>query len=302
MYDKVTHNKRRAASLMAGSALVLAIVLGVIGMAVGLGGWAFLVSAVVAAAAVAAARWRADSVVLALSRAEAASEEDFARYHNLVEGLCAVNGLAKPDLYVIDDEALNAFATARGPAHTSLVLTTGLLGELNRLELEGVVAHELTRIRDHDAMLATLAVVLVAPVTVLSDRLIRHTWWNGGRHGHGHDDPEGKSSPALGSVGRALLWTSPVIARLLRMVVGRRELTTDLDAVEMTRYPPGLLRGLERMTAGPTIVHASARSTAHLWLTTPLALTDAEGELARWNQLFDAHPPLSQRVDALREL
>ncbi|HEV2767926.1 MAG TPA: M48 family metallopeptidase [Acidimicrobiales bacterium] len=266
-------------------------------------GVAGLVVAVVAAGATSfAAWWGSDTIALRMSHARPADEVQHARLHNLVEGLCIAGGLPKPRLYVIEDDAPNAFATGRDPRHAAVAVTTGLLRKLNRVELEGVLAHELSHIKNYDTLVSTLAVTLVGVMMLLSDFALRFLWWGGPRH---RDDRVGGAGPAavLGLVGIALLVLAPLVGRLMQFAVSRRrELLADATGVSLTRYPPGLLSALEKLRDDTTVVHSASRATAHLWIESPLAHAASEGRGARINRLFDTHPPLEERIAALREI
>ena len=142
--------------------------------------------------------WKADTIALAVSRAKPADPEQYKRLHNLVEGLCIAGGLPKPGVYVVDDPAPNAFATGRNPQHAAIAVTTGLLEKMNRVELEGVLAHELSHIKNYDILVSTLAVTLVGAVALLTDIAIRMMWWNGGR-----ERPRGRPRRRLQPAGRS---------------------------------------------------------------------------------------------------
>lgn len=230
IHEQIASNRRRAAVLLA--AFLASVV--VVGFAVSrlVGGGALVVAALVFGLAVVAAAYLvSDRVALSLSRARPADAGDHPRYHNLVEGLCVAAGLPKPDLYVVDDDAPNAFAIGRSPQHAAVVATSGLLDKLTRVELEGVLAHELSHIRNHDTLVTTMAVTLVGLPTL----------------------PFG--------------WLS---ARLVEAAVGpRREAVADLTGVRLTRYPPGLIAALEKIRADSTVVRGASPATAHLWIEWP---------------------------------
>lgn len=260
------------------------------------------VAVFVAAAASFVAWWKSDAIALALSHARPASVSQYARLHNLVEGLCIAGGLPMPRLYVVADDAPNAFATGRSPRHAAVAVTTGLVEKLNRVELEGVLAHELSHVKNYDTLVSTLAVTMVGVVTVLSDLAMRFLWWGGPRH---RDDQRGSSGPAaiLGVLGIALVVLAPLVGRLMQFAVSRRrELLADVSGVALTRYPPGLIAALEKLRDDNTVVHSGSRATAHLWIESPIARVASEGRGARLNRLFDTHPPLDERIAALREL
>jgi len=274
-----------------------------IDLLLGYGVIGLLVALVVAGVGSAVSYWKSDAVALAMSHARPADPTTYARLHNLVEGLCIAAGLPKPRVYVVDDPAPNAFATGRNPRHAAVAVTTGLLEKLNRVELEGVLAHELSHVKNYDILVSTLAVTLVGVVAVLTDFSLRFMWWGGPRHRD--DSRQGGGGPAaiLAVVGLVLLVVAPVIARLMQFAVSRRrEALADVSGVALTRYPPGLISALEKLKADTTVVHSSSRATAHLWIESPLARTPEEGRLSRLNRLFDTHPPLEERIQALKEL
>ena len=175
---------------------------------------------------------------------------------------------------------------------------------MNRVELEGVLAHELSHIKNYDTLVSTLAVTLVGVVAILADVGIRMLWWNGGRsHYSRNDRSSGGPAAFLAIFGFVLLIFAPIIARVMQLAVSRRrESLADVSAIEMTRYPPGLISALEKLRDDHTVVHSSSRATAHLWIEHPVALDEDEGKLSRWNRMFNTHPPIEERIAALREL
>jgi heat shock protein HtpX len=257
----------------------------------------------VAAVGTGVAYWKSDSIALAMSHARPADPTTHGRLHNLVEGLCIAAGLPKPRIYVIEDDAPNAFATGRNPRHAAVAVTTGLMDKLNRIELEGVLAHELSHIKNYDILVSTLAVTLVGVVAVLTDFSLRFLWWGGPRHRDDSRAGGGGPVAALAVVGFVLLLVAPVVAKLMQATISRRrEALADVSGVALTRYPPGLISALEKLRDDTTVVHSSSRATAHLWVESPLARTPEEGRLSRLNRLFDTHPPLEERIQALKEL
>ncbi len=270
----------------------------------GFGVAGLVIALVVAGGSAFAGYWKSDSIALAMSHARPADPQQYARLHNLVEGLCIAAGLPKPRVYVIDDPAPNAFATGRDPRHAAVAVTTGLMERLNRVELEGVLAHELSHIKNYDILVSTLAVTMVGVVALLADFALRFMWWGGPRHRDDHRGGGGGGPAAIFALlGFALLIFAPLAARLMQYAVSRRrESLADVSGVAMTRYPPGLISALEKLKQDTTVVHSSSRATAHLWIESPLARTPEEGRLSRLNRLFDTHPPLEERIQALKEL
>ena len=258
--EQVSSNKRRAALLLALVVVVVLALLGAVSLLAGLGVVGLVLSLVLAGAAAAVLWWKSEAVALGMTGARPSTPESHPRLHNLVEGLCIAAGLPKPRVYVVDDPALNAFAAGRSPASASVVVTAGLLEGLTRIELEGALAHELSHVKNHDILPATLAVTVLLPATALFGRLPR------------------------------------IAARPLR------EPAADHGGVALTRYPPGLIAALEKLRAGSTEVRSASRATAHLWMAPPPARTPAGGRLAWSDRLFDTHPPLEDRIQALKEL
>ena len=301
MFELIRSNKRRSILLVAGFVVFVALVGAAIGALVGSGIVFTLVALVLSGAVAFTSYWRADRIALAVSRARPASPEEYQRLHNLVEGLCIAGGLPKPGVYVIDDPAPNAFATGRNPNHAAIAVTTGLLEKMNRVELEGVVAHELSHIRNYDILVSTLAVVMVGTVALIADLAIRTMWWNGGRIARNGDRADGNNP--LAYVGIVLLVTAPIIAKIMQATISRsRETLADVSACQLTRYPPGLISALEKLKDDTTVTHSASAATAHLWIEQPMSGVGDDGKLGGIHRMFDTHPPLDERISLLREL
>jgi heat shock protein HtpX len=301
MYELIAANKRRSILLVAGFVVIVALVGGAFSVVIGYGVAGTIIAVTLSGVMAFASYWRADSIALAVSRAKPAPEEQYKRLHNLVEGLCIASGLPKPRVFVIDDPAPNAFATGRNPKHAAIAVTTGLLATMNRVELEGVVAHELSHIRNYDILVSTLAVTLVGAVAILADVAIRLMWWNGGRVRREGDHNDHQNPLAI--FGFLLLLLAPLFAKLMQAAVSRRrETLADVSACQMTRYPPGLISALEKLRDDSTVTHSASRATAHLWIEQPMPGVNEGGRLSWVNRLFDTHPPLEERIALLREL
>lgn len=280
---------------------ILVVALGVaFDVLVGFGGVAVGAAVAIAIAMSIGSYFWSDRIALAMSHARPADPVEHRRLHNLVDGLCIGAGLPKPRLYVIDDAAPNAFATGRDPEHSAVAVTTGLLDKMDRIELEGVLAHELSHVKNRDILVTTISVVLVGVVALLADWSLRFFFWGGPRHRN--DSSEGRGPAAiLGILGFVLIIFAPLIARLMHFAVSRRrESLADFSAVKITRYPPGLVSALEKLRDDTSVVHSASRATAHLWIESPLERKRARG--AWLNRLFDTHPPLEERIEALKEL
>jgi heat shock protein HtpX len=301
MFELIRANKQRSALLIAGFVVVLVIVGAAFGLLIGYGVAGTVIALVFAGAMAFFSYWKADAIALAVSRAHPADPQVYQRLHNLVEGLCIAAGLPKPGVYVVDDPAPNAFATGRNPKHAAIAVTTGLLEKMNRVELEGVVAHELSHIRNYDILVSTLAVTLVGSIALLTNFAVRMMWWNGGRVNRDGDRNGGGNPLAL--VGFVLLIFAPIVAKLMQAAVSRRrETLADVSACQLTRYPPGLISALEKLRADTTVTHAATTATAHLWIEQPMSGVGDGGKMGKVNKLFDTHPPLDERIALLREL
>jgi heat shock protein HtpX len=310
VYEQIAKNKRRTflllfffVALIAGAALAFNFLLGF--------GFAGVAIAIVIAIAMAwGSYFYSDRVALAASRAKPAEGAEYQRYHNLVEGLCIAAGLPKPRLYVVEDPAPNAFATGRNPKHAALAVTTGLLEKMNRVELEGVIAHELAHIKNYDILVTTVAVTAVGAIALLSDLGLRFMWFGGDRRDRADS---GNLGIILVILAFALLILAPFIAMLMQFAMSRRrELLADASGVQLTRYPPGLIAALEKLKGDQSVVHHATRATAQLWIESPLDRGQGGGDgqdggntkkRGSWlNRAFDTHPPLDERIRILKEM
>ena len=306
MYDRIASNVRKTWLLI--GAFVL-LVVGV-GWAFslyfeGIGYWGVVVAVVIAVAMSWGSYFNSDKIALAMSRAKPADETRYKQLHNVVEALALAAGMRKPRVFVVDDPAPNAFATGRNQEHAAIAVTTGLLEKMNRDELEGVLAHELSHIKNRDTLVMTVAVTLVGVIVLLADWFLRAMWWGGG--GRGRDRNGGGGGAILAVIGLVLMIFAPIIAQLMQLAVSRRrEYLADMDAAFITRYPQGLISALEKLKGDQTVVRSASRATAHLWIEEPTAQHAGEAGARRsgaWlNRLFATHPPLDERITALRSV
>ncbi len=301
MFELIRSNKRRSIALVAGFVVIAGLVGLAAGYFVGFGWWGIAIAVVIAGTTAFISYWKADAIALAVSRAHPADPQQYRRLYNLVEGLCIASGLPQPRVYVVDDPAPNAFATGRNPQHAAIAVTTGLLEKLNRVELEGVIAHELAHVKNYDILVSTLAVTLVGAVALITDMAIRMMWWNGGRNRREGD--HGDSGNPLAILGFALLIVAPIVAKAMQAAISRkRETLADISACQLTRYPPGLISALEKLRDDGTVTHSATTATAHLWIEQPMAGVGDHGRLGSVHRLFDTHPPLEERIALLKEL
>lgn len=240
-----------------------------------------------------------DRLVLYISGAALVKEETNPQLYRLVENLCLGAGLPRPKIYLINDSAPNAFATGRGPQHASLCVTTGLLEKLDKLELEGVLAHELAHVKNFDIRLMSLVAVLVGSVTLLADWFMRSLWWGGGRRSR-DDDRGGNTAALIMLLAIVFALLSPLVATLIQLAISRRrEYLADASGALLTRYPEGLARALEKIAADREPLEAANKATAHLYIVNPLKGQEAVGWFAA---LFNTHPPVKERIARLRAM
>ena len=237
-----------------------------------------------------------DKIVLAMSGAKPANRKQHFDFYTVAENLAIAAGLPKPKLYVIDDTAMNAFATGRDPSHAVVCATTGILAKLERRELEGVIAHELSHIKNFDTRLMAVVAVLVGTVAFLADMFMRSLWWGGRRD---RDEDRGAGQIML-VVGIVLAIITPIVATLIQLAVSRRrEYLADASAANLTRYPEGLARALEKLTDDREVLEAATNATAHLYVVNPFK----GKQYAAWfSGLFNTHPPIEERITILRAM
>ncbi|MBI2237736.1 MAG: M48 family metallopeptidase [Actinobacteria bacterium] len=301
MYEAIASNKRRTVVLVLGALLLL----GALGWFIGYlwySGPAGLVVALAIALVMSIGSYRyGDRIVLASARAREVTPDEEPRLHNIVEGLSIAAGIPKPRVYVIPEQAPNAFATGRNPAHSSVAVTRGLLDTMNRVELEGVVAHELSHVVDRDILVGTIVATLVGAVILLSEFFMRWFWWGGFRGRRGDDRGGGPAAGIFFAIGILLLILAPIFGQIIRFAVSRqREYLADAQGALLTRYPPGLAAALRKMAAAPTAMRSANNATAHLWLSQPSRF---EGEkMGALEKLFSTHPPIEDRIRRLEEM
>jgi heat shock protein HtpX len=240
--------------------------------------------------------WWSDKIVLSMSGAQPIEKKNAPELYNIVENLAITAGLPMPRVYLINEAAPNAFATGRDPQHAVVAVTTGLLSRLDRSELEGVLAHELSHIGNRDILVSTVAVVLVGFIALLADWFLRSLFW-GSMMGGGRDR-EGHSGAIMIIIGIALSLLAPLAATLIQLAISRkREYLADASGALLTRYPEGLASALEKISRDPTPLRVANNATNHLWLADPTKGKKGRHWLAT---LFMTHPPVENRVRALR--
>ncbi len=235
-----------------------------------------------------------DKMVLAISGAKPVLESDNKELYRLVENLCIAGGLPMPRIYTIEDTALNAFATGRDPKHAVICFTTGILQKLNKIELEGVIAHELSHVKNRDILVSSMVAILVGSVALLADWFLRISWFRG------NDDDNRGSSGVFLVLALVTAIVAPLIATLIQLAISRRrESLADASGAYLTRNPAGLASALQKIAGDTEPLEAANRATAHLYIMNPLKGSQAVGWFAG---LFNTHPPVQERIQALRAM
>ena len=243
--------------------------------------------------------WYSDKVALAMSGAKPTTKNEYLELYRVVENLAITAGLPVPKIFVVQDRQPNAFATGRNASHAVVVVTAGLLERLDRVELEGVIAHELSHIGNKDMLLSSIVVVLAGFVAILSNFFVRMTFF-GGMRSRDNRENNGSAQAVLMVVGIAFLILAPIAAKMIQFAISRkREFLADASGALLTRYPEGLARALEKIASDPNQLKNANPATAHLYIASPFK----GKEQTNWFlKLFMTHPPIEERIKALRQL
>lgn len=296
IYEQVDRNKRKSLFIIVSFVLFVVLVAFVMAKALGYGlpvvGLALIISGIMSLGSY----YYSDKIILSLSNAKPATRDQHFDFYTVTENLCIAAQIPKPKLYVIEDSAMNAFATGRDPEHAVVVTTTGILKRLDRTELEGVIAHELSHIRNYDIRVMALVTVLIGVITLLADWFLRATFWGAGRK---RSEKSSQATAIFAVVGLLLALLSPLIANLIKLAISRRrEFMADASGAQLTKFPDGLARALEKISQDKEPLEAANKATAHLYISNPLKNKhDAVGWFAG---LFNTHPPIEERLKALR--
>ena len=306
MRKQIAANKRKSVVLVAFAVLFAAGVGYLIGYLIGGGSTSVAITALTIALIISiVSSWVSylygDRIVLSTSHARPVTPEEEPRLHNVVEGLSLAAGLPKPTVYVVPEQSPNAFATGRDPEHSSIAVTQGLLDMMDRVELEGVIGHEMSHVRDRDILLGTIVATLVGMVVLMAEFLLRWMFWGGmgGRRGNSNEGGNGFAILAIAGLVLAIL--TPLIAQIIKLAMSRgREYLADAEGAMLTRYPPGLASALRKVAGDHTPMRTANNATAHLWLNQPSRTPGEEPHW--WEAMFSTHPPIEERIRRLEEM
>ena len=298
LYDRIDRNRRTTflllfvfVALLAGASIAMGIVLGLPYPFAPLLIIPFLIIAIVS-------YYSSSSVALAISQAHEVTKEEEPELYRTVENLCIGAGLPMPKVYVIEDGSPNAFATGRDPDHAAIAVTRGLLQKLDKLELEGIIAHELSHIGNYDTRVMTIVVILVGLAALMADFALRLTLFGAGRRSSNRERGGGAAVVIIYAIALLAVILTPIAAQLIRFAISRqREYLADASGALLTRYPEGLARALEKISADPDPLEVANKATAHLYINNPL-----HEHKSFLNNLFSTHPPVEERIRLLRAM
>jgi heat shock protein HtpX len=301
-YDQISANRRNSLLL----ALAVVVILAALGFSIGYaltgspegaaGTTAFAI--VIGLVAALGSYFAGDQLVLAASSAKEVDETSAPQLFNVVREMAIAANVPPPRIYLIDDTAPNAFATGRDPKHASIAMTTGLLQKLDREELQGVIGHEMSHVRNLDIRFSLIVGVLVGSIALLSDFFLRWAWWGGATRRSRDRDGAGGLQAIMAVVALVLAVLAPIAARLVQLAVSRqREYLADASSVELTRNPAGIERALAKIASDQEVLEVANRATQHLYFTNPIKKFEE-----RSSNLFSTHPAIVDRINRLREL
>ncbi len=297
MYEQISANKWKSGLILFVFVCFVLVVGYVIGRSLaGPSNWyaGLIIAFIIALIMSLLSYYQSDRIALAATGARPVREGEYIRYKNTVEALSIAAGIPTPRIYVIESPAMNAFATGRNPENSAIAVTTGLLERMNNQELEGVIGHEISHIKNYDILLQTMTMVLVGTVIILSDIFLRMVWFR--------DDSEdsGGAGIILALIGIVLAIIAPLLAQIIRLALSRRrEFLADANSALLTRYPPGLASALRKLMEDNRPLRTASKATAPLFIVEPLY--GREGKRKR-TSLFDTHPPIEERIRRLEQM
>ena len=300
MYEDIRNNKIKTGVIVCIFLVVIALIIYYICMAFDLGIYSIIIAMVFAIATSWASYYYSDKIVLSVNRAHEAPPEIQVKLNNILDGLMISSGLShRPRIYVVDDPQPNAFATGRNPENSVICVTTGLVNKMDYYELEGVVAHELSHIKNYDIRLSAVITVMVGFMVMLTDFFSRILFWGGGRN---NDSDSKNANPILMLIGLICLILAPIFGKLMQLALSRRrEYLADASAVELTRNPDAFISALQKLDSDPNELKTANNSTAHMYIVSPFKANAKDGK-KRKTSLFSTHPSIEDRIEAIRNL
>ncbi len=298
IYNHISSNKMKTIALMVFFVLFFLVVSYILGRALGYGMSFVGIMLVISGLMSFSSYYFSDKIVLSLSNAIPAKKENYPELFNIVTNLSIATGLPMPRVYVINDPALNAFATGRDPKHAVVCATTGIMDSLSKIELEGVMAHELSHVKNFDTRLMGVVAILAGSIAILADFFLRSMFW-----GNRDNDRNSSSNAIFLVLGLASAILAPIAATLIQLAVSRkREFLADASGALVTRYPEGLARALEKISRDRHQLKHASNATAHLFIESPFKTDTKKQKTSFIASLFSTHPPVEERIKALRSM
>ena len=300
MFKTIKKNKFESAIIVSIFIIAVTLIIYYICTALNLGELSILIALIFSIASAWGSYYYSDKIVLASCKARPATKEEDLKLVNILDALMITAGLPKkPDLYVVEDAQPNAFATGRNPEHAVICVTTGLLEKLNYYELEGVIAHEMSHIKNYDILLSAVVSVFVGLIVMLSDMFSRVMFWGGLKDDRDNDS---KANGILMLLGLIFLILSPIFGTLMQLALSRkREFLADATAVEFTRNPDGLISALEKLENDPNELETANSATANMYIVNPFKKNGDKGK-RKTSNLWSTHPSTADRIEALRNI
>lgn len=298
MFENVRKNKIKSGFIVFGFILIITLILYYLSMAFDLdASFAILIALSFSIISCFATYYNSDKIILAISKARPATEAEDKKILNILDGLMISSGLThKPRLYVVEDSQPNAFATGRNPEHAIICVTTGLLDKLEYYELEGVIAHEMSHIKNYDILLSAVVTVMVGFIVILSDIFTRSFFYRSGKS----RDSNNKGNGILMLIGLIFLILAPILGKLMQMAVSRRrEFLADITAVEFTRNPDGLISALRKLDDDPNELKVANKATENMYIVNPFK---KNSDKKKKTSLFSTHPSIEDRIEALQNI
>ncbi|MCX6709801.1 MAG: zinc metalloprotease HtpX [Candidatus Woesearchaeota archaeon] len=295
IYERIESNKRNSIILFAAFFAVVLLLGYVFGMLFSTGIFGIFIALLISGSMALASYYSGDKMALSINHAVPASKREYPHLINTIEGLSIAAGIPKPKAYVMDDPAINAFATGRDPTHASIAVTKGALEKLERDELEGVIGHEMSHVKNYDIRFMTIVAILVGIIAIISDFMMRSFFWGGRRRSR--DDESGQAYIILALVGLVLAIITPIIAQLIKFAISRkREFLADADSALLTRYPKGLANALRKIEKDGKQMENASPALEHMYIANPF-------KKKNWFiGMFSTHPPIEERIKALEEM
>ena len=292
VYEQVTKNKFRSGLIISLFIAFISLAVYFISQAFGYGNEYIVFALVISFFMSGVSYFWGDKIVIGLNNAKPVNRQDFFDFYTVAENLSLANDIPMPKIYVIDSPAMNAFATGRDPDHALICATTGLLQKLNRTELEAVIAHELSHIKNYDIRLMMIVSILIGTLSIIINSATRASFFGGGRHRNNNDNNNG----IFAIIGLILIIFAPIIAQLIQLAISRRrEFLADASGVKLTRQPQGLISALEKISQDNNKLETASTATSSLYINNPFK----GNKIA---SLFSTHPPIENRIAALKEM